>query len=147
MNTFLDKLLFLKPKSITQVHDCFQKSHDELTIELGWFYFRLVSLMEMTLQYAESRIIYEKPMIDMIVVQKKISNAKFMILIFKNILISKVEVSAIFLFVKSVLLEVIEELLQLNGAYGYCRESAVSQCWVDCRNSFLRLSEKFGDKY
>jgi hypothetical protein len=117
--------------------------YNDVIIELILLYFQANKLCQLSIKYSQERIIRGKPIIEIPTVKGKLEYAKAMLAIYQSILISDIARENIIMFIRTVLSNVLEKLLQIYGASGYMKHNLSTELWLDCRNRISQITHPY----
>jgi hypothetical protein len=138
----LSDLLNDKLDSLKEFEQDLYAIFDENTIELCLLYAQINKLYDLSVHYSEQRIVNGKPIVKVSAVKQKLEYAQAMLSIFKSVLITKIDPKAVSIFIRYVLINVLEKLIQIHGASGYIEQNSSAQVWLDCRNRISKILKK-----
>lgn len=131
----------MESMSIIEFRKSLQLKHDQITSELILLYIQASKLCKCSIEYSLERIVNGKPIITLPLIKQKLDYAGAMLDIYKTILFSEIDMKSIIFFIKNILVETLEKLLQIHGASGYMQNNVSTQLWLSCRESCYILSQ------
>lgn len=117
------------------------EQYDEVTSELTLLCFQANKLWQLVFDYSLKRIVHKNPISTIPVVKEKLEYTRAMLSIYKSALISKTDRNHLIIFVRTILSDVLEALLQILGGNGYMQNNPSTELWLDCYRRIAYLNK------